>query len=49
MTYNDIITRQDKIKFIIEQEKQADNSWQWIKEADDKIINDLYEYWIQEL
>tara|TARA_Y100000361_G_C10993140_1_gene255254 strand:- start:47 stop:193 length:147 start_codon:yes stop_codon:yes gene_type:complete len=43
------MTRQDKIKFIIAQEKLANNSWRWIKKADDKTINDLYEYWTQEL
>ncbi len=41
--------REDKIKFIIEQEKAANNSWKWIKTADDKTINELYEYWTQEL
>jgi len=34
--------REDKIKFIIEQEKAANNSWKWIKTADDKTINELY-------
>jgi|TARA_R100000482_G_scaffold122708_1_gene70994 hypothetical protein len=43
------LTKEDKIKFIIEQEKLANNSWKWIKEADDKTINDLYNYWTQEL
>ena len=43
------MTRQDKIKFIIKQEKLANNSWKWIKKADDKTINDLYEYWTQEI
>ena len=38
------LTKEDKIKFIIEQEKLANNSWKWIKEADDKTINDLYNY-----
>ena len=44
-----MITKEDKIKFIVEQEKLANNSWKWIKKADDKTINDLYEYWTQEL
>ena len=43
------MTREDKIKFIIAQEKQANNSWRWIKKADDKTINDLYDYWTQEI
>ena len=37
-----------KIEFIIEQEKLANNSWKWIKNADEKTINELYEYWTQE-
>ena len=41
--------KEDKIKFIIEQEKLANNSWKWIKNADDKTVNDLYNYWTQEL
>ena len=41
--------REDKIKFIIEQEKEAKNSWRWIETAEDKTINDLYDYWTQEL
>ena len=44
-----MITKEDKIKFIVEQEKLANNSWKWIKNADDKTINDLYNYWTQEL
>ena len=44
-----MITKEDKIKFIVEQEKLANNSWKWIKKADDKTINDLYDYWTQEL
>ena len=44
-----MITKEDKIKFIVEQEKLANNSWKWIKKADDKTINDLYTYWTQEL
>jgi len=43
-----MITKEDKIKFIIEQEKLANNSWKWIKNADEKTINELYEYWTQE-
>jgi len=43
------MTRQDKIKFIIAQEKLANNSWRWIKKADDKTVNDLYDYWTQEI
>ena len=39
---------QDKIKFIIKQEKLANNSWKWIKSADEKTINELYDYWTQE-
>ena len=37
-----------KIEFIIQQEKLANNSWKWIKNADEKTINELYEYWTQE-
>ena len=44
-----MITKEDKIKFIVEQEKLANNSLKWIKNADDKTINDLYNYWTQEL
>ena len=44
-----MITKEDKIKFIVEQEKLANNSWKWIKNADDKTINDLYNYWTQEI
>ena len=44
-----MITKEDKIKFIVEQEKLANNSWKWIENADDKTINDLYNYWTQEL
>lgn len=43
------MTREDKIKFIIRQEKQHGNSWKWIEEADDETVNDLYDYWTQEL
>ena len=39
---------QSKIKYIIEQEKLANNSWRWIKDADEKTINELYDYWTQE-
>ena len=38
----------NKINFIIEQEKQHNNSWKWILKADKKTIDDLYEYWTQE-
>ncbi len=38
-----------KIKFIIRQERLAGNSWKWIEEADDETVNDLYDYWTQEL
>ena len=31
---------QSKIKYIIEQEKLANNSWKWIKKADG-IVNEL--------
>ncbi len=41
--------REFKIKFIVEQEKNAKNSWKWVEKADDKTINDLYEYWTQEM
>jgi hypothetical protein len=37
-----------KLEFIIQQEKLANNSWKWIKNADEKTINELYEYWTQE-
>ena len=39
---------QSKIKYIIKQEKLANNSWKWIKNADEKTINELYDYWTQE-
>ena len=39
---------QSKIKYIIKQEKLANNSWRWIKDADEKTINELYDYWTQE-
>ena len=38
----------DKINFIIDLEKQHGNSWKWIKEADKKTVNELFEYWTQE-
>ena len=40
------MTRQDKIKFIIEQEKLANNSWKWIKKAIkqvEELKEDLYD------
>ena len=40
--------RAEKIKFIIEQEMLANNSWTWVKYADEKTINELYDYWTQE-
>ena len=43
------MTREDKINFIIRQEKQHGNSWKWIEEADDETVNNLYDYWTQEL
>ena len=43
------ITIDQKINFIIEQEKQANNKYNWIKKADKQTINDLFEYWTQEL
>ena len=39
---------QSKIKYIIKQEKLANNSWKWIKDADEKTINELYDYWTLE-
>ena len=47
--YNTEKEREFKIKFIVEQEKNAKNSWKWVEKADDKTINDLYEYWTQEM
>ena len=41
--------RVSKINFIIEQEKQHNNSWKWILKADTETVNDLYEYWTQEM
>tara|TARA_R100000734_G_C3239364_1_gene44570 strand:+ start:37 stop:204 length:168 start_codon:yes stop_codon:yes gene_type:complete len=38
----------DKINFIIDQEKQANNSWKWITKADKKTINELFSYWTLE-
>ena len=45
------MNKEDKIKFIIECEKNAvpPNSWEWIHSTDDKTINELYDYWTQEL
>ena len=43
------MTREDKINFIIRQERLAGNLWKWIEEADDETVNDLYDYWTQEL
>ena len=42
------MTRKQKIDFIINQEKQHGNSWKWIKEADQKTIDELFDYWTQE-
>mgnify|MGYP003117326716 CR=1 FL=1 len=42
------MTRKQKIDFIINLEKQSGNSWKWIKEADQKTIDELFEYWTQE-
>ena len=42
------MTKEQKINFIVEQEKQHNNSWKWISKADTKTVNDLYEYWTQE-
>ena len=38
----------DKINFIIDQEKQANNSWKWITKADKKTIYELFSYWTLE-
>jgi hypothetical protein len=46
MTYPN---KEQKINFIIEQEKQHHNSWKWISKADTKTIDELYEYWTQEM
>ena len=46
---NASMTREDKIKFIIRQERLAGNLWKWIEEADDETVNDLYDYWTQEI
>ena len=43
------VEREDKIKFIIRQERLAGNLWKWIEEADDETVNDLYDYWTQEI
>ena len=43
------LTKEDKIKFIIEQEKLANNSWKWIKAADSKTKNFMNNYWTHEL
>jgi len=45
------VDKEKKIKFIIECEKNAvpPNSWKWIWSADDETINELYDYWTQEL
>jgi len=40
--------KRTKINFIIEQEKQQNNSWKWILKADTETVNELYEYWTQE-
>ena len=45
------MSKEDKIKFIIECEKNGfrQNSWKWFLLSDDKTINELYDYWTQEL
>ena len=45
------MNKEDKIKFIVECEKNAvpPNSWKWIQLAEDETINDLYDYWTQEV
>ena len=43
------LTREQKIKFIIRQERLAGNLWKSIAKADDKTVNELYDYWTQEL
>ena len=42
------MTRKQKIDFIINIEKQSGNSWEWIKKADQKTIDELFDYWTQE-
>lgn len=42
------MNKQQKIDFIIEQEKQHNNSWEWILKTDTETVNELYEYWTQE-
>ena len=43
------INKKEKIKFIVKQEKQHLNDWKWIYQADSKTIDDLYDYWNQEI
>ena len=42
------MNKEQKINFIIEQEKQHNNSWEWILKTDTETVNELYEYWTQE-
>ena len=39
----------EKIRFIVKQEKTAGNSYKWVYSANSKTINELYDYWTQEL
>lgn len=42
-------TKNGRIRFIVNQEKMAGNSYKWIYFADILTINELYDYWTQEL
>ena len=43
------INKKEKIEYIVKQEQLYSNKWKWVYEADDKTINDLYDYWTQEI
>tara|TARA_R100000664_G_scaffold33317_1_gene50151 strand:+ start:1857 stop:2009 length:153 start_codon:yes stop_codon:yes gene_type:complete len=42
-------TKNGRIRFIVNQEKIAGNPYEWIYSADILTINELYDYWTQEL
>ena len=44
-----IKARECKVQFIIEQEILANNSWTWVKYANEKTINELYQKYKDEL
>ncbi|QDP49562.1 MAG: hypothetical protein GOVbin1230_14 [Prokaryotic dsDNA virus sp.] len=42
-------TKNGRIRFIVNQEKIAGNHYKWIYKASDKDVDELYDYWTQEL